>query len=155
MTTSCGLDGYLELYRGHRPQILKHAVFQDPDGYRRSVYATWELSFAKLGDNAKQLLQLCAFFHYKAISLDIFQDAATNALSAITARQDSDSDSSVRSRSPRAPRSSTENRYTDSLPWPTPPQTRCLHSCIPSATQTIGGTHGHSQRPLENFTDSP
>ncbi|CAE6508083.1 unnamed protein product [Rhizoctonia solani] len=49
------------------------------DGYTRTVYSTWELSFNQLTMHAKELLLLIAFLRGSDIAKDIFQRAALNS----------------------------------------------------------------------------
>jgi tetratricopeptide (TPR) repeat protein len=49
------------------------------DGYARTAYTTWSLSYEQLGASAKQLFLLLVFLHREGISENIFKRAAHNA----------------------------------------------------------------------------
>ncbi|KAG8708122.1 hypothetical protein FRC09_001430 [Ceratobasidium sp. 395] len=74
---SCTLEEYLEMYQSSRGQILEEYAgqVQKPDNYEHTVYATWQLSYARLNPVAKQLCDLLAFLHHDQISEDIFRFA--------------------------------------------------------------------------------
>ncbi|GHP00081.1 tetratricopeptide repeat protein [Reticulibacter mediterranei] len=61
--TSCGFQGYLNLYRKERKQLLKERGEQEDD-HPAPVATTWQLAFqriAKANPAAADLLRLCAF----------------------------------------------------------------------------------------------
>jgi len=78
--TGCGLQQYLDLYRSHRADLLRHrgGVIQDhPD----SVATTWSLSFASVEQRsalAADLLRLCALLHPDAIPEELFLQGAAH-----------------------------------------------------------------------------
>ena len=49
---------------------------QKQDEYGLAVYATWKLSYEKLGSSAKTLLQILSFLHHEGITEEIFKRAA-------------------------------------------------------------------------------
>ena len=72
--TSCGLSGYLELYRNHAPELLGRrgrwrSITPSP------VATTWALSFEKDRKGnpaAAELLRFCAFLHPDGIPEEVF-----------------------------------------------------------------------------------
>jgi tetratricopeptide (TPR) repeat protein/transcriptional regulator with XRE-family HTH domain len=76
--TRCGLQQYLDLYRSHRADLLRHrgGLVQDhPD----SVATTWALSFAAIEQQsalAADVLRLCAWLHPDAIPEELFLQGA-------------------------------------------------------------------------------
>jgi tetratricopeptide (TPR) repeat protein/DNA-binding CsgD family transcriptional regulator len=78
--TRCGLRQYLELYRSHRADLLRHrggVALDHPD----SVATTWSLSFALLEQGsalAVDLLRLCAVLHPDAIPEALFLQGAAH-----------------------------------------------------------------------------
>ncbi|KAJ6475447.1 hypothetical protein C8R45DRAFT_1054713 [Mycena sanguinolenta] len=73
------LDTYLGLFVENRNELLKRKLSQTTDGYKWTVYTTWEMSFQKLSPLAARFLQLCSFIHRDDISEDIFSSAANYA----------------------------------------------------------------------------
>ena len=81
--SGCGLSLYLQLYQMRRSDLLEeyHGYKHKMDGYKLTVYTTWQLSFDRLRTHATQattVLQQCAFLHHNGISQAIFQNAAVN-----------------------------------------------------------------------------
>jgi len=76
--TSCGLSGYLSLYREHAPELLRRRgvlVSDHPD----PVASTWALSFEKIDKAnlpAAELLKFCSFLHPDAIPEEVFSEGA-------------------------------------------------------------------------------
>ena len=68
------LKKYLELYQLYRDDLLQTKAVQGQDQYGLAVYATWKLSYDKLGLSAKMLLQICSLLHHEGVGkvLDIF-----------------------------------------------------------------------------------
>jgi len=48
-------------------------VIQEQNEYEFAVYATWKLSYDKLGSPAKTLLQILTFLHHEGITEEIFK----------------------------------------------------------------------------------
>jgi tetratricopeptide (TPR) repeat protein len=77
--TGCGLAGYLNVYRSHALELLRHrgALTSDhPD----PVAATWALSFEIIehaNPAAAELLRFCAFLYSDAIPEEVFREGAT------------------------------------------------------------------------------
>lgn len=71
------------MYSERRKEILERGAgpLLRLEGYKQSVYTTWELSFHRLSAPAKQLLLLVAFIERCAILEDIFKGAAVGAQS--------------------------------------------------------------------------
>ncbi|RDB16830.1 Kinesin light chain [Hypsizygus marmoreus] len=69
------LSDYLESYRRNRAKYLSRNTKQTVSDYTKPVYATWDMSFARLSVPAKQLLRICAFLHYSGITVSFFTDA--------------------------------------------------------------------------------
>jgi tetratricopeptide (TPR) repeat protein/transcriptional regulator with XRE-family HTH domain len=78
--TQCGLQQYLDLYRSHRADLLRHrggVVSDHPD----SVATTWSLSFASVEQQsalAADVLRLCALLHPDAIPEELFLQGAAH-----------------------------------------------------------------------------
>ena len=70
------LKKYIELYQEHRDKLLQTKVVQGQDQYELAVYATWKLSYDKLGSSARILLQILSFLHHEGITEEIFKRAA-------------------------------------------------------------------------------
>ncbi len=76
--TSCGLSGYLDLYRSHALELLRRrgALTSDhPD----PVATTWSLLFEKIekaNHAAAELLRFCAFLHPDEIPEEVFSEGA-------------------------------------------------------------------------------
>jgi len=76
--TSCGLSGYLHLYRSHALELLRRRgklTYDHPD----PVATTWALSFEnieKANSAAAELLRFCAFLHPDAIPEELFSRGA-------------------------------------------------------------------------------
>ena len=73
---SCSLADYLQLYHEDRDELLQRSSTQTLDGYKLTVYTTWEMSMKKLSPSAATLLRLFAFLHHDGISEEIFRNAA-------------------------------------------------------------------------------
>ena len=73
---SCSITDYLQIYRKNRDRLLEQHHIQRADGYKWTVYTTWQISFEKLSSQATVFLQLCAFLHHTGISREIFRNAA-------------------------------------------------------------------------------
>ncbi|QRW06373.1 kinesin light chain [Ceratobasidium sp. AG-Ba] len=73
------IDQYLRMFTQHRRLILeKYTTLPvQVDGYQKSVYTTWHMSYEQLGANAQRLLRLVAFMYRSSIVEDIFRRAAT------------------------------------------------------------------------------
>ena len=50
------------------------------DQYELAVYATWKLSYDKLGSSAKTLLQICSLLHHEGIMEEIFKNASLSPI---------------------------------------------------------------------------
>ncbi|KAJ6583578.1 hypothetical protein DFH09DRAFT_978574 [Mycena vulgaris] len=74
ISTSRSLQAYLAFYDTKRTQLLSERPLQSDYG---SVYTTWKISFDRLSDRARQLLQLCSFIHHDGITEEIFGMAAS------------------------------------------------------------------------------
>lgn len=72
----CALPDYIALFKKHRRDMLGPQSHQRSEDYNRSVRAIWDLTFAKLNEPCRQLVQVCSFLHYTSISEDIFSRAA-------------------------------------------------------------------------------
>jgi tetratricopeptide (TPR) repeat protein len=76
--TGCGLSGYLELYRSHTLELLRHRGALSSD-HPNPVGTTWVLSFeniAKANAAAAELLRFCAFLHPDGIPEEVFSKGA-------------------------------------------------------------------------------
>ena len=70
------LKKYLEVYQEHHDKLLQTKEIQKEDEYGLAVYATWKLSYEKLGSSAKTLLQILSFLHHEGITEGIFKRAS-------------------------------------------------------------------------------
>jgi tetratricopeptide (TPR) repeat protein len=76
--TSCGLSGYLSLYREHAPELLRRRGVLASD-HPDPVASTWALSFEnieKASSAAAELLRFCAFLHPDGIPEEVFSKGA-------------------------------------------------------------------------------
>ncbi len=85
--TRCGLQGYLDLYRTRRKELLRRRGTQSTD-HPQPVTTTWSLSFEQIQEHspAADLLRLCAFLQAEAIPEEIIIEGAMElgpALSSI------------------------------------------------------------------------
>ncbi|KAG6876932.1 hypothetical protein C0993_012014, partial [Termitomyces sp. T159_Od127] len=69
---------YLESYKKDMPRYLAQQSKHKLDKYQLSVYATWNLSYQKLNENAKPLLMLCGALHNYKIPVSILERAWRN-----------------------------------------------------------------------------
>jgi hypothetical protein len=77
--TGCGLPGYLELYRSHALELLRHRGVLASD-HRDPVATTWALSFEnieKANPAAAELLRFCAFLSPDGIPEEVFNEGAS------------------------------------------------------------------------------
>jgi len=71
------LSKYLKLYHQERDSLLQISQKgQGQNQYSLAVYATWSLSYAKLGLPARTFLQISSILHHEGISKEIFKRAA-------------------------------------------------------------------------------
>jgi hypothetical protein len=76
--TSCGLLDYLDLYRSHGLELLRHRGEMASD-HLDPVATTWALSFEnieKASPAAAALLWFCAFLHPEEIPVEVFSEGA-------------------------------------------------------------------------------
>jgi len=62
------LKRYLEVYQLHRDELLQTKEIHGQDQSGLAVYATWKLSYDKLGSSARILLQICSLMHHEGIT---------------------------------------------------------------------------------------
>ncbi|KAG9087057.1 hypothetical protein FS749_003202 [Ceratobasidium sp. UAMH 11750] len=75
---SCSFTHYLDLY-AKQPQMTLEKYSQMPvkvDGYQKTVYATWKMSYGLLSDRAQQMLWLLAYLKRDQITEHLFRHAA-------------------------------------------------------------------------------
>ena len=86
----CSIDQYLQLFSLHCQTLMSEAAFKGASNYDQAVYGTWDLSFKEIEKRANGsssagtqaaraailILQICAFYHHRNISKDIFRSAA-------------------------------------------------------------------------------
>lgn len=78
--TYCGLQHYLDLYRSHRADLLRHRGGVVPD-HPDAVATTWSLSFTSLEQRnplAADLLRLCPLLHPDAVPEELFLQGAAH-----------------------------------------------------------------------------
>ncbi|KAK7002459.1 hypothetical protein R3P38DRAFT_2557268, partial [Favolaschia claudopus] len=73
-------EGYLALYKVSRDRLLKRNDIQGQSQYNTAVYATWDLSYNKLNQPAKLLLQIFSQLHHEGITKEIFEKASLSEL---------------------------------------------------------------------------
>jgi hypothetical protein len=76
--TSCGLSGYLGLYRHRAPELLRRRGMLASD--HPPVGTTWALSFEKIeqaNPAAAGFLRFCAFLHPDGIPEEVFREGAS------------------------------------------------------------------------------
>ncbi|KAJ7847594.1 P-loop containing nucleoside triphosphate hydrolase protein [Mycena olivaceomarginata] len=73
---SGALNRYLALFKQNRARLLSRKPAQSHDDYAGTVYTTWQISFDRLTDAARTLLQLCSFLHHQGIFEEIFSLAS-------------------------------------------------------------------------------
>ncbi|KAF8990417.1 hypothetical protein BDQ17DRAFT_1371921 [Cyathus striatus] len=88
MNGNCDINNYLKLYRKYRAKLMDNKEFGGASKYDKTVYGTWEISFQKLQRMSEAstdatvakyaiiIINICAFFHYMNIPLQIFERAA-------------------------------------------------------------------------------
>jgi len=85
--TGCSLQRYLDLYKSHRAQLLRHRrglALDHPD----SVATTWSLSFTSIEQRstlAADLLRVCSLLHPDAIPEELFLQGASHLGPALAA----------------------------------------------------------------------
>ncbi|HXP49251.1 MAG TPA: tetratricopeptide repeat protein, partial [Bacteroidia bacterium] len=80
LESQCGLERYLNMYQNCLGELLEQYKdqVQKIDGYKWTVYTTWNISFEQLSPHASTFLKICAFLHNDYITEEIFQNAAVN-----------------------------------------------------------------------------
>jgi hypothetical protein len=71
LSATCNLDNYLSLFERKRKELLNYKM-KSLDGYQKTVFSAFQLSFDQLSPPTKLLLQICAFFHRAAIPIEVF-----------------------------------------------------------------------------------
>ncbi|KAE9387256.1 hypothetical protein BT96DRAFT_891178, partial [Gymnopus androsaceus JB14] len=72
------LNNYLDLLKSQQAELLSTDISQSLDNYTMSIYATWNLSWNKLEENSKILLNICAYLHHERIPYALFKRAIEN-----------------------------------------------------------------------------
>ncbi|KAJ3720504.1 hypothetical protein C8R42DRAFT_582551, partial [Lentinula raphanica] len=72
------LNDYLDRLHNERKELLEKKITQSRDSYHLSVYATWNLSWNKLSDRGKKLLEIFSHLHFERIPRALFERAANN-----------------------------------------------------------------------------
>ncbi|KAE9389418.1 hypothetical protein BT96DRAFT_752438, partial [Gymnopus androsaceus JB14] len=67
------LNSYLDLLKSQEAELLSRNISQSLDNYTMSIYSTWNLSWNKLEESSKVLLNICAYLHYERIPYALFQ----------------------------------------------------------------------------------
>ncbi|KAJ4465011.1 hypothetical protein C8J55DRAFT_392928, partial [Lentinula edodes] len=68
---TCTLSDYLSVLSSKQKELFEYQM-KSLDGYSKSVYSAFMLSFEKLSTQAKHLLQMCSFLHHTAIPVQLF-----------------------------------------------------------------------------------
>ncbi|PBK94557.1 hypothetical protein ARMGADRAFT_965352 [Armillaria gallica] len=74
-TATCTLSNYLSLFKQKSKQLLNYKM-KSFDGYQKTVFNAFQLSFDQLSSSTKLFMQICAFFHHTAIPIELFYRAA-------------------------------------------------------------------------------
>ncbi|SJL08058.1 uncharacterized protein ARMOST_11417 [Armillaria ostoyae] len=74
-TATCTLSNYLSLFKRKCKQLLNYKM-RSLDGYQKTVFSAFQLSFDQLSPLTKLFIQICAFFHHTAIPVELFYRAA-------------------------------------------------------------------------------
>ncbi|SJL08189.1 uncharacterized protein ARMOST_11552 [Armillaria ostoyae] len=74
-TATCTLSNYLSLFKQKCKQLLNYKM-KSLDGYQKTVFSAFQLSFDQLSSSTKLFMQICAFFHHTAIPVELFYRAA-------------------------------------------------------------------------------
>ncbi|KAE9387059.1 hypothetical protein BT96DRAFT_736383, partial [Gymnopus androsaceus JB14] len=74
-TPTCTLEKYLEHFNKKKTKILNYKV-QSLDGYKKTMFSAFQLSFEQLSPATQLLMQTCTYLHPTAIPLEIFTRAA-------------------------------------------------------------------------------
>ncbi|KAK0496921.1 hypothetical protein EDD18DRAFT_1019000, partial [Armillaria luteobubalina] len=77
-TATCILSNYLSLFKRKSKQLLNHKL-KSLDGYQKTIFSAFHLSFDKLSPSTKLFMQVCAFFHHTAIPVELFHHASAFA----------------------------------------------------------------------------
>jgi hypothetical protein len=77
--SDCGFARYLELYRERRGALLEEHQ-RKVDGYERTVYTAWSISYDQLSQQAVTFLNVCAFLHHDGITEAIFRNATAQVM---------------------------------------------------------------------------
>ncbi|KAJ7637818.1 P-loop containing nucleoside triphosphate hydrolase protein, partial [Mycena rosella] len=77
ISKSGALDKYLDIYKENRARLLREKPSQSHANYASTVSTTWQISFDRLSEPAKILLQLWSFLHHEGIPEEIFSYAST------------------------------------------------------------------------------
>jgi hypothetical protein len=88
----CCIHDFVSVFKKHRATLLAVNPYKGASSYERAAYATWDLSYqaieqgatararqsseAVVAQNALQLLNMLAYFHYATVTEDIFRRAA-------------------------------------------------------------------------------
>ncbi|CAE7123276.1 unnamed protein product, partial [Rhizoctonia solani] len=99
MTT---ISKYRSLFLSQRQRMLEEYKNLPPtaklDGHGDTVFTTWKKSYDQLEPGSRELLWLCAYFHYDGIAEEIFRRAAQKMYSKLYPLPLSDLESQARNR---------------------------------------------------------
>jgi hypothetical protein len=82
----CNINAYLRQFSLHHQTLMTDVTFKGASNYNQTVYGTWDLSFKQIQQRANRestenaqaaqtailILQICAFYHHRNISKEIF-----------------------------------------------------------------------------------
>ncbi|KAJ7448140.1 hypothetical protein FB451DRAFT_1375435 [Mycena latifolia] len=77
ISSSRSLQKYLDLYESTRSWIQLLHQHPPQSEYGWPVYTTWQISFQKVSQQARELLELCSFIHHDGITEELFRQAAS------------------------------------------------------------------------------
>ncbi|KAG8713433.1 hypothetical protein FRC11_012167 [Ceratobasidium sp. 423] len=76
-TTNCSVDEYLDLFSSSQDRLMRFRPRAQSDGYKLTVYATWDVTYPRLMSGAAQLLGVMSFMHHDGISTRFFKTAVS------------------------------------------------------------------------------
>ncbi|KAK0214737.1 P-loop containing nucleoside triphosphate hydrolase protein [Armillaria nabsnona] len=74
-TATCTFSNYLSLFEQKSKQLLNYEM-ELLDGYQKTIFSAFQLSFDQLSSSTQLFMQICAFFHHTAIPVELFYHAA-------------------------------------------------------------------------------
>ncbi len=73
--STCTLGNYLSRFNQKHTELLNYKM-RSLDGYQKTIFSAFQLSFDQLSPSTQLFMQICAFFHHTAIPIELFYRAA-------------------------------------------------------------------------------